>query len=407
MFFAIFPALAVIAQPKSPTHAERARGMMSFIQWGALATISSRSNGTRVGDAFGNPNSIADLDGVPYIYASNEDSSFVDIALNKRVSFALSEAALTTKDGSANITACKIGVGFGDPQNPPCARLVFSGNISQPALGSAEEVKAKAALFARHPSFKHFPKDHNFFVAKLNIDGLWLIDEFGGATIIKPKDYFAATPVHPSVFWSANRRPMRVSAISNSKLRQPGSAPPLPIYKAKTARWMVKSLTYGFLATISTRSRGTTVGTAFANPYAFADIGGVVYMYTSALEASMTDIFAGNGSATPHPRGSLALSEASDPGKPLSTCKIGGVLGDPEDPLCARLVLSGNVTRVANGTEEESKAKEALFERHPAFKNYPQDHHFFVAKLDIDGIWIVDIFGSAAIIDPSDYFNSK
>lgn len=127
--------------------------------------------------AFGNPNSIADLDGVPYIYASNEDSSFVDIALNKRVSFALSEAALTTKDGSANITACKIGVGFGDPQNPPCARLVFSGNISQPAVGSAEEVKAKAALFARHPSFKHFPKDHNFFVAKLNIDGLWLIDE--------------------------------------------------------------------------------------------------------------------------------------------------------------------------------------------------------------------------------------
>ena len=58
--------------------------------------------------AFGNPNSIADLDGVPYIYASNEDSSFIDIALNKRVSFALSEAALTTKDGSANITACKI-----------------------------------------------------------------------------------------------------------------------------------------------------------------------------------------------------------------------------------------------------------------------------------------------------------
>ena len=129
--------------------------------------------------AFGNPNSIADVDGVPYIYASNEDSSFVDIALgNKRVSFALSEAALIDRDGSANISVCKIGVGFGDPQNPPCARLVLSGNISQPVVGSAEEIQAKAALFARHPSFKNFPKDHHFFVAKLNIDGLWLIDEY-------------------------------------------------------------------------------------------------------------------------------------------------------------------------------------------------------------------------------------
>ena len=132
---------------------------------------------TRV--AFGNPNSIADVNGVPYIYASDEDSSFVDITRgNKRVSFALSEASLVNQDGSANITDCKIGVGFGDPQNPPCARLVLSGNISQPPLGSDEEIKAKAALFARHPSFKHFPKDHNFFVAKLNIDGIWLIDEY-------------------------------------------------------------------------------------------------------------------------------------------------------------------------------------------------------------------------------------
>ena len=129
--------------------------------------------------AFGNPNSIADVDGVPYIYASDEDSSFVDISRgNKRVSFALSEAGLLNKNGSANITDCTIGIGFGDPQNPPCARLVLSGNISQPAPGSPEEVKAKAALFARHPSFKNFPKDHHFFVAKLNIDGIWLIDEY-------------------------------------------------------------------------------------------------------------------------------------------------------------------------------------------------------------------------------------
>ena len=51
-----FPAFIAMAQPNEPTHAERARGMVSFIQWGALATISARHNGTRVGD------------GIQYIY---------------------------------------------------------------------------------------------------------------------------------------------------------------------------------------------------------------------------------------------------------------------------------------------------------------------------------------------------
>ena len=45
-----FSTLVLMAQADSPTHAERARGMVSFIQWGALGTISTRSNGTRVGD---------------------------------------------------------------------------------------------------------------------------------------------------------------------------------------------------------------------------------------------------------------------------------------------------------------------------------------------------------------------
>ena len=41
-------------------------------------------------------------------------------------------------------------------------------------------------------SFKDYPTSHDFFVGKLEIDGLWLIDMFGGAAIIKPAEYFAA-----------------------------------------------------------------------------------------------------------------------------------------------------------------------------------------------------------------------
>merc|ERR1711865_596248 len=165
--------VAVAASAQLPTAAQTARGMVSAIQWGALVTTSTRnqSQGSHPGDAFGNPNSLADVAGVPYIYASALDASFVDIAAGEtRISFALTEAALQNSDGSANVTSCKIG-----------ARLVFSGAVSKVAFGSDEEANAKAALFARHPSFKQFPTGHLFYVTKLAIDGIWLIDIFGGA----------------------------------------------------------------------------------------------------------------------------------------------------------------------------------------------------------------------------------
>ena len=53
-------------------------------------------------------------------------------------------------------------------------------------------IMADDALLARHPSFASFPSGHGFYVAKMSLDGIWLIDFFGGAAIIKPSDYFGA-----------------------------------------------------------------------------------------------------------------------------------------------------------------------------------------------------------------------
>ena len=118
----------------------------------------------------------------------------------------------------------------------------------------------------------------------------------------------------------------------------------------------------------------------------------------------MIDLFIGDGTHKPNPRSILALSQASYPGKILSNCAIGGFLGHPENPLCARPVVAGAMSQVTAGSDEESNAKEALFERHPSFEEYPGGHDFFVAKLSIDGLWLIDIFGGAAIIKPADYF---
>ena len=44
--------------------------MAKTLTWGVLSTISTRGDGTTVGSAFGNPNSFADVDGVPYLRLS-------------------------------------------------------------------------------------------------------------------------------------------------------------------------------------------------------------------------------------------------------------------------------------------------------------------------------------------------
>ena len=42
------------------------------------------------------------------------------------------------------------------------------------------------------PSRGAVEQGHNFFVAKLDLDGIWMINIFGGAANIAPKDYYAA-----------------------------------------------------------------------------------------------------------------------------------------------------------------------------------------------------------------------
>ena len=246
------------APPPAAEKAATARWMVSNLTWGALSTISNRTDGSTPGDAFGNPYSFADVAGVPYFYVSDLDASITDLASNPRGSFALSEASLSLANGTSAIAACQIGGGggLGDPENPPCARLVLTGKFVNVAAGSPEEKTSKAALFARHPSFAHFPPGHSFYVVRLDLDGLWLIDAYGGAAIITPSDYFSA---------NVTARPAIAAAVVRPPTVVAGGPPPF-IEKTKTARWMTETLTWGVLSSVSTRTQGTTVGDAFGNP---------------------------------------------------------------------------------------------------------------------------------------------
>lgn len=407
-------AAASPAVPALKPPAELARWMVRELTWGVLSTTSTRSEGTTVGAPFGNPYSIADVDGVPYLYVSNLDASCTDLFGPRGSALAtisLSEASLQAVNGSAAVSSCRIGEALGDPENPPCARLVLTGTMSKlNGTGTEEEKAAKAALFKKHPYFKKLPSDHNFYVSKMSVSGLWLIDAYGGAKIISPADYFAANGTGSALAPSASPRPLPTTAVAKPVAAEPvaatkSPAPPWFWDKVATARWMVSNLEWGTLSTTSTRSEGTAVGAAFGNPYAFADVGGTPYLYASDLDASMLDINGGNANV------SLSLSEAALFGRKSfwwkQRCAIGQPLGDPENPPCARLVLSGAMHKLAAGSEEATKATAALFARHPSFAHYPPGHGFYVAKMELSGVWEIDMFGGAAIISPADYFKAK
>lgn len=376
-------SIALADPPPHKQHAEVARWMAQNLNYGVLSTISTRTEASTVGDPFGNPYSFADVAGVPYFYASDLDASIADLNASSRMTFAMSEAQLT---GNQSIAACEIGATpLSDPENPPCARLVVSGNFARLEAGSDEETSAKAAIFDRHPSFANFPPDHGFFAAKLEIDGVWLIDFYGGAPVITPEEYFAA---NATLLRSAAQKPVR-------------SVDPRPDYKDKvaTARWMAKTLNWGVLSTTSSRSESSTPGDAFGNPYAFADASnGIPYFYASDLDASIVDL---NVST----RMTLALSEATLAGTSdeVKACTIGEGFGDAENPPCARMVLSGDFVRLDAADDEHDSAKAALFDRHPSFKLMPGDHGFFVGKLNIDSIWLIDFYGGATNMDVSEY----
>ena len=77
---------------------------------------------------------------------------------------------------------------------------------------------------------------------------------------------------------------------------------------------------------------------------------------------------------------------------------------DPESPACTRVTLVGRFVKVTDEAEKEF-ALNALFSRHPAMVNWPADHGFYPAKLEIVYIWAIDFFGGASIVNIDDYFN--
>lgn len=361
-----FFGLASLAAGGKPPHedpAAVARWQMAQANWGVLATTSIHLNGT----AFGNPISVTDAlgDGTPYFYVSAMDVSMQDLVTDQRCTLSLSEASIDCQSLQL------------DPEDPRCVGLSLSGMWAR-VTDYTEASKAKEALFQRHPVMKSWPADHSWYVAKLQINRIWLIDWFGGAVDVPIAKYSAAKASTDLVPVNASRVPSR--------------GKPFFLRKAATARWLAHESTWGSIVTTSVHLNGAP----WASSTSLADgtsekSTGIPYFYVTPLDTSMEDL-------KQNPHCTVTLSEAS------VDCLKKKL--DPEDPRCVRLSLTGTMVDVTDA-EEKSFAKEALFSAHPVMASWPKDHNFKFTKLNIEHVWLINFFGGAANIPVKEYFAAE
>ena len=107
-----------------------------------------------------------------------------------------------------------------------------------------------------------------------------------------------------------------VTCQAPGRPREAGVPVPAVGDHAAYSRWMVRSMTWGRMSTISTQA--SIAGYPFGNPVSFADGGtGNPYMCVSPLDSSVKDLQA-------NPKFSLTLSAAQGQNAPAACAPRGG-----------------------------------------------------------------------------------
>ena len=175
-------AVTLPRTPILPTPATRARRLLAGTSFGALATMDEKLG------VFNNVVSFSDgtdrranATGVPFFCLTTMDATARNLEKDTRASF-----VVTAKDAVADYApnACR----FLDAQEPPCPKLTLSGKLTR--LGDPADMDlARRAIVARHPAVRAWPRDHSFAFYKLDIQNVFFLDHYGGATPISPKEF--------------------------------------------------------------------------------------------------------------------------------------------------------------------------------------------------------------------------
>ncbi|XP_022103280.1 protein CREG1-like [Acanthaster planci] len=176
-----------------------------------------------------------------------------------------------------------------------------------------------------------------------------------------------------------------------------GADPPPHGELAKRARYIVHKADWCIITTFS--STEVLLGQPFPNPASVSDgpvnnSSGIPYMYQPTVSYVTKDVF--NDS-----RVTLTFSEAQFGLKECLLTKE----SDPESPLCARLMIKGNMHLVTDAAENAT-ARAALFPRHPNMVTWGF-HEYTFLKMDIKQILLLDYFGGYSYVSVDDYFKAN
>ncbi|XP_066477424.1 protein CREG2 [Tiliqua scincoides] len=162
---------------------------------------------------------------------------------------------------------------------------------------------------------------------------------------------------------------------------------------SRAARFLTHYNNWGFLATTSTQEK--IQGAPFGNCLSISDgptdnSTGIPFFYVTPKDHTIADLMK-------NPIASLTLPEAEG-----EVCRKSIV--DPDDPRCARLILTGQMITVS--PEEMEFAKQALFSRHPVMRKWPRHYEWFFMKMNIEHVWLQNWYGGIIAIALEEYFKA-
>ncbi|XP_069747163.1 protein CREG2 [Narcine bancroftii] len=192
----------------------------------------------------------------------------------------------------------------------------------------------------------------------------------------------------PSRMFSYRRDALGVKGVEQTPPEPPRQG------KARIARRLLHSSSWGFLATLSALDKIKSL--PFGNIFLISDGSegnstGVPFFHISQADRTVADLMN-------NPIASLTLSEAEP-----NYCRQN--LINPEDPRCNRLTLTGQMVTVPS--DEIEFAKQAMFSRHPVMKKWPPGHNWVFMKMNIQQAWLQNWIGGVAMIQVEDYFKAN
>lgn len=174
------------------------------------------------------------------------------------------------------------------------------------------------------------------------------------------------------------------------------NGPPPHTEYAKMARYLVHKAEWVSMGSLSTVD--AIKGYPMVNVIAVADSArgekstGTLYFYLTMLDYTAQDLSKDN-------RLTVLLSMDQD-----LYCSQRGV--DPMEPTCARIMISGRAVKLADNDAEFNFGKNAMFSRHPAAQKWLATHNFFLCKLEITQIAVLDWYGGPHYVTVEEYMKA-